>query len=190
MTADQTGGITTMLEAAGRGEQQAIGLLFTLLYPELRSLAHQRIRSLDNVQMLDTTSLVHESYLRLAKAGQINVANRGHFLAYAAHVMRSVVVDFVRHGRTERAGGAGLQVTLNSGVLGAEGSPADEILRLHDFLEELAQVDRRLVSVVEMRYFAALENEQIAEVLGVTARTVRRDLEKARLLLMEDLPRG
>ena len=173
MTADQSGSVTGMLEAAGQGDKAAIGQLYGMLYPELRSLAHKRVRSLNNVQMLDTTSLVHESYLRLVKAGRINVENRKHFLAYAAHVMRSVVVDFVRHARTE--------------VLDGVASPADEILRMHEFLEELAQVDQRLVSVIEMRYFAALDNDEIADVIGVTARTVRRDLEKARLLLLDAL---
>jgi RNA polymerase sigma factor (TIGR02999 family) len=187
MTANEPGVVTGMLEAAGQGDREAIGQLYGILYPELRSLAHQRVRSLNNVQMLDTTSLVHESYLRLVKAGRVNVENRKHFLAYAAHVMRSVVVDFVRHAKTERAGGAGLHVTLNSDVLEGVASPADEILRMHEFLEELAQVDQRLVSVIEMRYFAALDNDQIADVLGVTDRTVRRDLEKARLLLLDAL---
>ena len=184
---DQSGSVTGMLEAAGQGDKAAIGQLYGLLYPELRNLAHQRVRNHNNLQMLDTTSLVHESYLRLVKAGRINVENRKLFLAYAAHVMRSVVVDFVRHARTARQGGAELHVTLNSDVLDGVASPADEILRMHEFLEELAQVDERLVSVIEMRYFAALDNDQIAEVLGVTDRTVRRDLEKARLLLLDAL---
>ncbi len=187
MTANEPGSVTGMIEAAGHGDKAAIGQLYGLLYPELRNLAHQRVRRHDNLQMLDTTSLVHESYLRLVNAGRINVENRRHFLAYAAHVMRSVVVDFVRHRGTERAGGDELHITLNSDVIDAVASPADEILRLHEFLEELAQVDQRLVSVIEMRYFAALDNEQIADVLGVTDRTVRRDLEKARLLLLDAL---
>jgi RNA polymerase sigma factor (TIGR02999 family) len=184
---DQPGSVTGMLEAAGQGDKTAIGQLYGLLYPELRSLAHQRVRNHNNLQMLDTTSLVHESYLRLVKAGRVNVENRKHFLAYAAHVMRSVVVDFVRHARTDKQGGGELHVTLNSDVLEGVASPADEILRLHEFLEQLAQVDERLVSVIEMRYFAALDNEQIAGILGVTDRTVRRDLEKARLLLLDAL---
>jgi RNA polymerase sigma factor (TIGR02999 family) len=187
MTENQSASVTGMLEAAGQGDKAAIGQLYGLLYPELRNLAHQRVRNHNNLQMLDTTSLVHESYLRLVKAGSLQVENRRHFLAYAAHVMRSVVVDFVRHARTARQGGGELHVTLNSDVLDGVASPADEILRLHEFLEELAQVDQRLVSVIEMRYFAALDNDQIAEVLGVTDRTVRRDLEKARLLLLDAL---
>jgi len=187
MVAGEHSSIAGMLDAAKQGDKAAIGRLYGVLYPELRSLAHQRVRNHSNLQMLDTTSLVHESYLRLAKAGRIDVESRKHFLAYAAHVMRSVVVDFVRHSRTERAGGAELHVTLNSEVLDKVASPADDIIRMHEFLEELAQVNERLVSVIEMRYFAALDNEQIAECLGVTERTVRRDLEKARLLLSDAL---
>src|SRR5689334_11241351 len=82
---DEQGSVTGMLEAAGQGDKAAIGQLYGLLYPELRSLAHQRVRNHNNLQMLDTTSLVHESYLRLVKAGRVNADNRRHFLAYAAH---------------------------------------------------------------------------------------------------------
>jgi RNA polymerase sigma factor (TIGR02999 family) len=179
--------LTTLLQAAGNGDQVAIGQLFSQLYPELRDLAHQRIRRMDNKTVLDTTSLVHESYLKLLKGGSLTVENRAHFLAYAASVMRSVVVDFVRQSRAQQRGGANLHVTLNSNVMDSVESPADEIIRLHEFLDELKSVDERLVSVVEMRYFAALENAEIAECLGVTDRTVRRDLEKVRLLLIDEI---
>jgi RNA polymerase sigma factor (TIGR02999 family) len=185
MAAEHSTGVTELLAAAGQGDRVAIGRLYSLLYPELRDLAHQRVRNMHNMTVLDTTSLVHESYLRLVKAGKIAVENRKHFLGYAAHVMRSVVVDFVRQTRAQRRGGDELHVTLNSNLADSVASPADEIIRLHEFLNELADVDQRLVSVVEMRYFAAMENEQIAECLGVTDRTVRRDLEKARLLLID-----
>jgi RNA polymerase sigma factor (sigma-70 family) len=99
--------------------------------------------------------------------------------------MRSVVVDFVRHARTQRSGGNHLHVTLNSNLIDSVASSGDEVIRLNEFLDELASIDQRLVNVVEMRYFAALENEEIAECLGVTDRTVRRDLEKVRLLLLD-----
>ncbi len=89
-------------------------------------------------------------YLRLVKAGRIAVENRNHFLAYAAHVMRSVVVDFIRHARAQRRGGEHLHVTLNSNVLDSVESSESEIVRLNDLLLELAQLDQRLVSVVEM----------------------------------------
>ena len=187
MAVETTGAVTEMLAAAGQGDRVAIGKLYSILYPELRDLAHQRVRNMHNMTVLDTTSLVHESYLRLVKTGKIAVENRKHFLGYAARVMRSVVVDFVRQASAQRRGGDELHVTLNSNVVDSVESPADEIIRLHEFLNELAIVDQRLVSVVEMRYFAALENDEIAECLGVTARTVRRDLEKARLLLRDAL---
>ena len=185
MTADTHNQLTDVLAAAGKGDRGAIGQLYAMLYPELRAQAHRRVRNMANMSVLDTTSLVHESYLRLVKAGTIQIENRGHFLAYAAHVMRSVVVDFVRQSRSQRSGGNQLHVTLSSSLLDSVASPGDEVIRLDEFLEELAAVDPRLVNVVEMRYFAALENEQIAESLGVTDRTVRRDLEKVRLLLLD-----
>ena len=185
MSAETPNQLTEALAAAGKGDRDAIGQLYAILYPELREQAHRRVRNTANMSVLDTTSLVHESYLRLVQAGTLHVENRGHFLAYAAHVMRSVVVDFVRHSRSQRSGGNQLHVTLNSNLLDSVASPGDEVIRLDEFLDELAAVDQRLVSVVEMRYFAALENEQIAASLGVTDRTVRRDLEKVRLLLLD-----
>ena len=99
--------------------------------------------------------------------------------------MRSVVVDYVRSAQAQRRGGKNLHVTLDTNLAGSIESPADEVIRVHDLLNELATVDERLVSVVEMRYFAALENDEIAECLGVTGRTVRRDLEKVRMLLLD-----
>jgi RNA polymerase sigma factor (TIGR02999 family) len=185
MVISKAPGITEMLAAASNGDSVAIGQLYALLYPELREQAHKRVRGLTGVAVLDTTSLVHESYLRLMQAGKIGVEDRGHFLAYAAHVMRSVVIDYIRRAGALRRGGKHLHVTLNSSIIDSAESPADEIMKLNEFLDELAAVDGRLVSVVEMRYFAALENDEIAQSLGVTERTVRRDLEKVRLLLLD-----
>ena len=179
------GDVTALLAAAADGDRSALDRVYALLYPELRALAHKRARQVGPVAALDTTSLVHESYLRLAQAGKMSVENRKHFLAYAAHVMRSVVVDFVRQSRAQRRGGGQVHVTLNSNVIDAVESTDSEIERLNELLDELAQLDARLVSVVEMRYFAALDTEQIAESLGVSSRTVLRDLEKIRLLLID-----
>jgi RNA polymerase sigma factor (TIGR02999 family) len=184
MVGENAPGITEMLAAASNGDSVAIGQLYALLYPELREQAHKRVRGLGDMTVLDTTSLVHESYLRLMQAGKIGVQDRGHFLAYAAHVMRSVVIDYIRRAGAQRRGGKHLRVTLNTNVVDSVESPADEILRLNEFLDELSAVDARLVSIVEMRYFAALENDEIAKSLGVSDRTVRRDLEKVRLLLL------
>ncbi len=174
-----------MLASAAVGDRAAIDQLYAILYPELRALAHQRLRGSHNTVMLDTTSLVHESYLRFAKSGKIAVEDQQRFLAYAAHVMRSVVVDYVRNAKTQRRGGEHLNVTFDTNLADSIASSADEVIRVNDLLDELAAVDSRLVSVVEMRYFAALDNDEIARCLGVTDRTVRRDLEKVRLLLLD-----
>jgi RNA polymerase sigma factor (TIGR02999 family) len=185
MVVERASGVTELLAAARNGDSVAIGQLYALLYPELKEQAHKRVRGLGNMTVLDTTSLVHESYLRLAQAGKIGIENRDHFLAYAAHVMRSVVIDYIRRAAAQRRGGDHLHISLNSSIIDSVESPADEIMRLHELLEELAAVDTRLVTVVEMRYFAALEADEIAKSLGVSRRTVTRDLEKVRLLLMD-----
>jgi len=178
--------LTTLFAAAKGGDSSAVSEIYAHLYSDLRRIAHSRIRNLDNRAMIDTTSLVHDSYLKLIKTGSLSVENRREFLAYASSVMRSVVVDFVRQSLSQQRGGGEVHVTLNSNVFDAAESPADEIIRLSEFLDVLRTVDQRLVSVVEMRYFAALENDEIAASLGITDRTVRRDLEKARLLFADD----
>ena len=177
--------LSETLAAAAAGDRAAIDQLYGVLYPELRALAHRRVRGSSGAVVLDTTSLVHESYLRFVKAGKIAVQSHKQFLAYAAHVMRSVVVDYVRHAQAQRRGGKSVHVTLDTNLADSIESPVDEVIRVNDLLTELAAVDARLVTVVEMRYFAALDNDEIAEILGVTGRTVRRDLEKVRLLLLD-----
>lgn len=157
--------------------------LFELLYRELRQLAHARLRKNEPMTLLDTTSLVHETYLRVAKAGRLDIGDRGQFLAYAAHVMRSIVVDFVRQRRAERRGGDQEHLTLDTGVAEGVQTPEDEILRVNDALEELGKLDERLVKVVEMRFFAGLSDGDIATAMGVNERTVRRDWQKARMIL-------
>ncbi len=154
---------------------------FAELYAELRRLAHARLRHNEPITLLDTTSLVHESYLKLLQAGGMPISERSHFLAYASHAMRSIVVDFVRRRRAERRGGGEPQVSIDA----ADSLQAtdEEIVRVNEALSELEKVDERLVKVVEMRYFAGLSEPEIAESLGITDRTVRRDWKRARLLL-------
>ena len=182
------GQVTSLLSAIGQGERQALGELYELLYPELRRLAHSRVRRSGDMTLLDTTSLVHESYLRLEKSAPVALIGRAHFMAYAAQVMRSVVVDLVRQRQSERRGGNAVHVELDEahGVAGAEARDT-EVLRVHESLEELAEIDARLVQVVEMRYFCGMTETEIAEVLGLTVRTVARDWEKARLFLHASL---
>lgn len=159
-------------------------LLFLETYQELRRLARSKLRQNARITLLDTTVLVHESYLRFQKMGQVDIRDRGQFLGYAARIMRFVVIDCIRQRRTERHGGGHVHVTLTpeiSDVLRSDDE--DHVLRVHEALEVLAEVDARLVRVVEMRCFAGLDEKAIASVLGVTDRTVRRDWNKARLVL-------
>jgi len=157
--------------------------LLPLLYDELRHLARARLSSGGRNVTLDTTALVHESFLRLQKAGHLEVADRDHFLAYAAASMRSIVVDAIRRRRSERHGGNVVHVTLGTHAASELGASEEEILEVHDALGFLAKVNTRLAQVVEMRYFLGLTDAEIAAALGMTDRTVRRDWERARLLL-------
>jgi RNA polymerase sigma factor (TIGR02999 family) len=175
--------ITTLLRAASGGDRGAADQAFALLYADLQRLARSRMRRAGDITLLDTTALVHESYLRLHAADGLDFADRRHFLAYAARVMHTVVVDLVRSRQAERHGGGIERVTLNTAVSESATSHDDEILRVHDAMSDLAATDARLASVVEMRYFAGLSEQEIAEALGVTERTVQRDWVKARLFL-------
>jgi RNA polymerase sigma factor (TIGR02999 family) len=181
--ADPPAELNQLLEAVRAGDAGAIDEVFTLTYGELRRMAHQRLHRARRVTSLDTTALVHECYLRLVRLGQLQTRDRSHFLAYAARVMRSIVVDFVRQRRAKRRGGDELHVTLGTDIRDSTTVSEEQIVRVDDALQELAALDPRLVQVVEMRYFAGFTVEQIAESRGVTTRTIRRDWEKARLLL-------
>lgn len=156
---------------------------FSSMYHELRAMAHARLRRNEPITLLNTTSLVHETWLRFMQAGRSGFESRGQFMAYAAQAMRSIIVDFVRQRRAERHGGGQQRVTLDTAVPDSRLGPDDEVLRVHEALEELAKADERLVRLVEMRYFAGLGDEDIAASLEISSRTVRRDWQKARLLL-------
>jgi RNA polymerase sigma factor (TIGR02999 family) len=181
---DLMGELTQRLEALRDGDDSgAVDHVVAMTYAELRDLAHRRLTRASRPTVLDTTSLVHECYLRLVRLGQLNARDRSHFLAYAARVMRSILVDTLRARLAKRRGGEGVRVTLATDFPDAAEVSAEHVLRVNEALEQLAELDGRLVQVVEMRYFAGLTVEQIAASLGVTERTIRRDWEKARLLL-------
>ena len=181
--------LTALFAAAGAGDAQAFDRLFAVLYDDLAAMARARLRRGQRVTMADTGALVHESWLRLQGAGQLGFENRGHFLAHAARVMRSVIVDMARRSQAVRRGGGAVFVTLDTQVGDAVAADEADVLNVAEALEELAQLDPRLAQVVEMRYFAGLTEIEIASALGVTDRTVRRDWEKARAFLVMALKR-
>jgi RNA polymerase sigma factor (TIGR02999 family) len=157
---------------------------FTTCYQQLRRLAHARLRDSGGHVVLDTTALVHESWLKLS-GGVAGFPDRARFLAYAGKAMRSIIVDLVRQRRSERHGADATHLTLTSGGAQAliDGEDGDFVLRVHDALQELARLDPRMAQVVEMKYFAGMTESEIGEALKVTERTVRRDWEQARLML-------
>lgn len=168
----------------------SVQTLFPSLYQELRRLARSRLAGGGRPTLLDTSALVHEAFMRMQRDGGVQLKDREHFMAYAATTMRSIVIDFVRRRKAERRGGDAEHVTLDTLAAEQIGAASDdEILAVHEALEALAEIDARLVKVVEMRYFAGLSDLEIAAALDVTDRTVRRDWERARLMLAQMLGR-
>ena len=181
--------ITSLLKAAASGDREAADQAFALLYADLQRLAHSRMRRSGSMTMLDTTALVHESWLRFQGASEAVFADKQHFMGYAARVMHTVVVDFVRARRAAKHGGGVEHVTLNTAIGDSLARRDDEILRVDEAMQQLAVADRRLHDVVELRYFGGLTEVEIAAILGVTERTVQRDWQKARLFLSAALNR-
>lgn len=179
--------LTDLLRRARSGDSAAVESIFEAVYPELHRMARIRLRKHVRNTLLDTTGLVHESYLRYVQSGRLQLEDRAHFMGYAAKIMRSVIIDTVRERVAQRRGGEGRAITLSSQIATPGADAMSEILDVHEALDGLAQHDVRLVQVVEMRYFAGFTETQIAEALGIAERTVRRDWEKARLLLAEAL---
>lgn len=179
--------ITALIQRVNAGDSEARDALFGLLYQDLRRLARSRLRQNETITLLDTTSLVHESYLRYLNAQELQFADRGKFFAYAATVMRSIIVDEVRKRRAERRGGDAVHVDVDTAAAGAISSEDAQIMRVHEALDELSALDARLGQVVELRYFGGLTEAEIGGILGLTERTVRRDWDKARTLLFAAL---
>jgi RNA polymerase sigma factor (TIGR02999 family) len=153
------------------------------LYPELKRLAHARLRNSGPMTLVDTTGLVNEAYLRLAKLRSLDSAPPAAFLAYASRAMRSIIIDMVRERKALRRGGDLSPVTLDTNVIDAIAVDEDTPLRIDDALQALARVDKRLSDLVEMRYFGGFTEAEIGAALGVTERTVQRDWRKASALL-------
>ena len=179
--------ITRLLQRMHEGDEQAREDLFVDAYVELRRLAHARLRDGGRDAVLQTTSLVNESYLKYVSAGELRARDRRAFFAYAAQVMRSVILEEVRSRKSQRRGGGQAPVTLHTDV--ADGLPreGEQILKVHDALLELETVNARLAQVVQMRYFGGYSEQEIAQTLGVSDRTVRSDWERARMILVEAL---
>jgi len=178
------GELTQLLARMQAGDDSAREALFAACYHDLKRLAHSRLREGARNTLLDTTSLVHESYLRLVQVGKLRLEDRHAFFGYAARVMRSVIVDSVRARLAQRRGGAGKKLTLSTDIAENVGSDEEGILQVHEALDALASADPRLAQVVEMRYFGGYSDAEVAATIGVTERTVHRDWTKAKAMLL------
>lgn len=181
--------LTALLQRAARGERDAFDRVFARLYPDLHRIAHARLRIHGGVAHLETTALVHESFLHLIDAAELSLADRKHFFTYAAKTMRNIVIDFAREHLAQRRGGGQPLIQLNTllaDVLPATDSDAS-VIALNDALQALEAVDPALAQIVEMRYFAGYGEAEIAELTGLSERTVRRRWEKARAFLLATL---
>lgn len=178
----ETEDITGLLRRAQQGDRVAEARLLEVLYAELRRIAGLCIRSERRELTLQPTALVHEAYLRLVGKQASEWQNRKHFLAAAAQVMHHVLVDCARARRAQKRGGNLCRVELDK-ELPASGDWAVDLLDIHEALGRLAKLDERQARVVEMRFFAGLTEVEIAEILGVSERTVKREWEFARAWL-------
>ena len=175
--------LTELLARLQSGETQARDALFAIAYPELHRLARSRLRDGGRDTLLDTTCLVHEAYLRFVTAGELRAEDRRAFFAYASQVMRSVIVNSVRERVAQKRGGDWRPVTLSTSLAANIADGEDTVLKVHEALEDLEKADPRLAQVAQMRYFGGYSEQEIAETLDITERTVQRDWEKARLIL-------
>jgi RNA polymerase sigma factor (TIGR02999 family) len=175
--------ITRLLREARAGDASARDALYAAAYPALEKLARARLRDGGRNTLLDTRGLVHESYVRYVQGSALRAEDRRAFFAFASQVMRSVIVSSARERAAEKRGGGRRPLTLSTQVAAQLPAGEDEILRVHDALESLEEVDARLAQVVQMRYFGGYSEREIAETLEVTERTVQRLWLKARLML-------
>jgi RNA polymerase sigma factor (TIGR02999 family) len=186
MTGMSSDSLTSWLEASRRGEPGAFDRAFGAVYDELHALAHAQLRRLRPGGTISTTVLVHEAYLRLARAGDLAIETRRHFFALAAQAMRRILVDQARARGAAKRGGGAATLSLDESALPI-GALAEEVLAVDRALDRLGALDARQAQIVEWRFFAGLGEEEIAESLGLTARTVRREWTKARAFLYREL---
>jgi RNA polymerase sigma-70 factor (ECF subfamily) len=186
MQGTRDGEITRLLGAFRNGEPEAEARLMDLTYRELRKIAAGHMRREQSARSLQTTDLVHEAYLRLVDQAGAPWRDRTHFFQVAAHVMRQILIDRARKRNAGKRGGGIPEISLEKALDIAEAHSGD-LLVLEEALARLEIVDARQCQVVEMRFFAGMSEDEIAEVLGVSARTINREWRMARAWLYKEL---
>ena len=178
--------VTELLAQWSHGDDAALAELTPLVYDELRRLAHRHMGGERPGHTLQTTALVNEAYLRLADQTKPRWQNRAHFFAVAARAMRQILVSYARSQQSQKRGGGAFKVDLDEAAL-VSPEESQEIVDLHEALEQLSALDSRKAQVVELKYFGGLNYDEIAEVLKISRITARRDWEFAKLWLYTEL---
>ena len=172
--------VTQLLVKYQNGSTQAEERLWDAVYDELRKLARHRMRRERKDHTLGTTALVHECYLKLVDQTQVEWESRLHFYAMASRIMRNILVDYARRRTAQKRGGGAPHVNLEKVQISDSEETAHLFIALDTALSELAEMDERMAQVVEYRFFGGMTEKEIAELLDVSARTVRRDWRKAK----------
>ena len=180
--------ISKLIDAWGNGDEEAFDRLVSAVYPELRRMARRHLGHRAAGHSLESAALANEAYLKLVRARNIRVESRVHFLALCSQVIRRILVDHARSRGYAKRGGNALRVPLDE-VLLASQSQGIEVLALDQALESLAQLDPRKSRVVELRYFGGLTVEEVADVLGISSETAKRDWRMAKAWLFDALTR-
>jgi RNA polymerase sigma-70 factor (ECF subfamily) len=188
MTAEHAENISGLLVAWSNGDEEALKNLVSVVYPELRKIARQRLGRRSPDHTLESAALANEAYLRLIRARGIQCENRTHFFALCAQMIRRILVDHARTHRYAKRGGGLTQVPLNEALLGTRARGV-EMLALDEALASLSKFDPRKGRVVELRYFGGLSVDESAEVLGISPETVMRDWRLAKVWLFRELTR-
>jgi len=181
------GPVSQLLDKWHTGDPEALRALVPLVYADLRKLAHYHLRQQHPDHTLQSTALVHEAYLRLAKQEKMHFANRAHFFAVSARLMRQILVDYARSQHTAKRD-VGLKLALDEAI--ASGPLRDvSLVVLDDALQELSRLDPRQGQIVELRFFGGLSIEETSKVLGISPATVKREWTTARLWLRKQIAR-
>ncbi|MFW6088710.1 MAG: ECF-type sigma factor [Gemmatimonadota bacterium] len=183
---NDTGTVTQMLRRARDGDRSALDQLFELLYDELRGIARARLQGRPGDATIRTTALINEAWLRMAAQDELDFEDRSHFFACSSRVMRTVLVDHARRISADKRGGQAVRIPLQDHDLPVE-QQADFLLSLDEALHRLASRAERACRVVECRYFGGMTEEETANALGISYRTVRREWVRARQWLYQAL---
>jgi RNA polymerase sigma-70 factor (ECF subfamily) len=188
MSAVSNRDITVLLRRISSGDRSAEEALLPVIYAELKRIASRHLHGERVGHTLQTTELVHEAYFKLVPGAAANWENRNHFFAVAARVMRNILVDRARKNSAgKRGGGRPPDVPLEEGMAFADSGDSERLLALHGALERLEKQDARQSRIVEMRFFGGMTEEEIAQVLGISSRTVKREWVVAKAWLYGEL---